>query len=314
MRITIFGTGGVGGYFGGRLAQAGEDVVFIARGEHLQALRAHGLRVDSIKGDFVVQPVQATDDPTQVGLVDVILVGVKAWQVPEAAEAMRPMVGPQTFVVPLQNGVEAPSELAAALGQEHVLGGLCGLITFIVEPGHIRHAGADPFIRFAELDNRPSERVERLRQAFDRAVGLTVEIPADIQIAMWQKFMFVTAWSGVGAVTRTPIGVFRSQPGTRQMLEQTMWEIYDVAQARNIALPKDIIGKMMEFLDSVPPEGTASMQRDIMNGRPSELEVQNGAVLCLGQEVGVETPVNAFIYHSLLPMEMRARGQLQFGE
>jgi 2-dehydropantoate 2-reductase len=195
-----------------------------------------------------------------------------------------------------------------------VLGGLCGLITFIVEPGHIRHAGADPFIRFAELDNRPSERVERLRQAFDRAVGLTVEIPADIQIAMWQKFMFVTAWSGVGAVTRTPIGVFRSQPGTRQMLEQTMWEIYDVAQARNIALPKDIIGKMMEFLDSVPPEGTASMQRDIMNGRPSELEVQNGAVVCLGQEVGVETPVNAFIYHSLLPMEMRARGQLQFGE
>ena len=312
MRIAIFGAGGVGGYFGGRLAQAGEDVVFIARGEHLQALRAHGLRVDSIKGHFVVQPVQATDDPTQVGLVDVILVGVKAWLVPEAAQAMRPMVGPQTFVVPLQNGVEAPSQLAAALGHEHVLGGLCGLITFIVEPGHICHAGADPFIRFGELDNRPSERVERLRQAFDRAEGLTVEIPPDIQAAMWQKFMFVTAWSGVGAVTRAPIGVFRSQPGTRQMLEQTMWEIYNVAQARNIALPKNIISKMMEFLDSLPPEGTASMQRDIMNGRASELEVQNGAVVRLSLEVGVETPVNAFIYHSLLPMEMRARGQVQF--
>ena len=314
MRIAIFGTGAVGGYFGGRLAQAGEDMVFIARGEHLKALRAHGLRVDSIKGDFVVQPVDATDDPTRVGLVDVILVGVKAWQVPETAQAMRPMVGPQTFVLPLQNGVEAPSQLAEVLGQEHVLGGLCGLISFIVEPGHICHAGADPFIRFSELDNRPSERVERLRQAFDRASGLTVEIPPDIHVAMWQKFMFITGWSGVGAVTRAPLGVFRSQPGTRQLLEQTIREIYNVARARNIALPKDIIVKTMAFLDSLPPDGTASMQRDIMNGRPSELEVQNGAVVRLGQEVGVETPVNTFIYHSLLPMEMAARGQLQFGE
>jgi len=314
MRIAIFGTGAVGGYFGGRLAQAGEDIVFIARGKHLQTLRAHGLKVDSIKGDFVVHPVTATDDPTQVGLVDVILVGVKAWQVPEVAQAMRPMVGPQTFVVPLQNGVEAPSQLAAVLGQEHVLGGLCGLITFIVEPGHVCHAGADPFIRFGELDNSPSERVERLRKAFDRASGLTVEIPPDIQVAMWQKFVLITAWSGVGAVTRAPIGVFRSQPGTRQMLKQTISEIYNVARAHNIALQEDNIGKTMEFLDSLPPDGTASMQRDIINGRPSELEAQNGAVVRLGQQVGVETPINAFIYYSLLPMEMRARGQLQFDE
>jgi 2-dehydropantoate 2-reductase len=314
MRIAIFGAGAVGGYFGGRLAQAGEDVVFIARGEHFQALRARGLRVDSIKGDFVLQSVYATDDPAQVGLVDVILVCVKAWQVTEAMQAMRPMIGPKTFVVPLQNGVEAPSQLAAGLGKEHVLGGLCGLITFIVEPGHTCHAGTDPFIRFGELDNRPSERVERLRQAFDRTSGLTAEIPPDIHVAMWQKFVFVTAFSGVGAVTRAPIGVLRGQPGTRQMLEQTICEIYNVARARNIALPKNVIDKTMEFLDSLPLDGTASMQRDIMNGRPSELEVQNGAVVRLGQEVGVETPVNNFIYHSLLPMEMRARGQLQFGE
>ena len=313
MRIAIFGTGGVGGYFGGRLAQAGEDVVFIARGEHLQALRTHGLRVDSIKGDFVLQPVHATDDLAQAGVVDVILVGVKAWQVPEAAQAMRPMVGSDTFVVPLQNGVEAPIQLSAVLGREHVLGGLCGLITYIVGPGHIRHAGADPFIRFGELDNRPSERVEKLCQIFDRAVGLTAQIPPDIQVAMWQKFLFVTAWSGMGAVTRAPMGVFLSQPGTRKMLEEIMCEIYNVAQARSIALPKDIVSKMMEFLDSLPPDGTASMQRDIMNGQPSELEVQNGAVVRLGQETGVETPVNAFIYHSLLPLEMRARGQLKFG-
>ena len=314
MRIAIFGAGSVGCYFGGRLAQAGEDVVFIARGEHFQAMRSSGLKVDSIKGDFVLQSVHATEDPAQVGLVDVVLVCVKAWQVTEAIQAMSPMIGPKTFVVPLQNGVEAPSQLAAGLGKEHVLGGLCGLITFIVEPGHICHAGTDPFIRFGELDNRISERVERLRQVFDQTSGLTAEIPPDIHVAMWQKFVFVTAFSGVGAVTRAPIGVLRSQPGTHQMLEQTIREIYNVAKARNIALPENVVDKTMEFINSLPPDGTASMQRDIMNGRPSELEVQNGAVVRLGQEVGVETPVNNYIYHSLLPMEMRARGQILFGE
>ena len=314
MRIAIFGAGAVGGYFGGRLAQAGEDVVFIARGKHFQALRARGLRVDSIAGDFVLQSVNTTDDPAQVGLVDLILVCVKAWQLSEAMQSMRPMIGPKTLVVPLQNGVEAPFQLAAGLGKEHVLGGLCGLITFIVEPGHICHAGADPFIRFGELDNRPSERVERLRQVFDRTSGLTAEISPDIHVAMWQKFVFVTSFSGVGAVTRAPIGVLRSQPGTRMMLEQTICEIYNVARACNIALPKNVIDKTMEFLDSLPPDGTASMQRDIMNGRPSELESQTGAVVRLGKEVEIQTPINNFIYQSLLPMEMRARGQLQFGE
>ena len=312
MRIAIFGTGAVGSYFGGRLAQAGEDVVFIARGENLQALRAHGLRVDSIKGDFVLQPIYATDDPTQAGVVDVILVSVKAWQVLEAAQAMRPMIGPQTFVVPLQNGVEAPTQLAAVLGQEQVLGGLCGLITFIVGPGHICHAGTDPFIRFGELDNRPSDRVEWLRKAFERTSGITVNIPSDIHVAMWQKFVLITAWSGMGAITRAPIGIFRSQPGTRQMLERTIFEIYDVARARDIDLPENVVVKTMKFLDALPSEGTASMQRDIMDGKPSELEAQNGAVVRLGQEVGVETPVNNFIYNSLLPMEMRAQGQITF--
>jgi 2-dehydropantoate 2-reductase len=314
MRIAIFGTGGVGGYFGGRLAQAGEDVVFIARGDHLQAMSRHGLRVDSINGDFVLESVQATDDPAQVGIVDVVLLGVKAWQVPETAEAIRPMVGPETVVLPLQNGVEASSQLAAVLGDEHVLCGLCGLMTFIVEPGHIRHAGADPFIRFGELENRPSERVERLRQAFDRASGVTAEIPPDIQVALWAKFLFVTPWSGVGAVTRSPIGILRDQPETRQMLEQAMAEIYNVGRAHNIALSKDVIGKTMDFVDSLLPAGTASMQRDIMNGQPSELEAQNGAVVRIGQQVGVETSINAFIYNSLLPMEMRARGQLEYPE
>jgi 2-dehydropantoate 2-reductase len=312
MRIAVFGTGGIGGYFGGRLAQAGEDVVFIARGEHLQAMRTNGLRVDSVKGDFVIKPVQATDDPKQVGIVDMILVGVKAWQVPEAAQAMHPMVGPDTFVLPLQNGVEASPQLAAVLGTGHVLGGLCGLMVFIAGPGHIRHAAVEPFIGFGELDNRPSERVKKLSQVFSKAQGIRVENPPDIHVGLWRKFLFVTASTGVGAVTRAPMGIYRSQPGTRRMLEQVAEEIYHVARARKIPLPRDVVSTGMALIDSLPPEGTTSIQRDIMNGRPSELEALNGAVVRMGKEVGVETPVNAFIYYSLLPMEMRARGQIQF--
>ncbi|MBL7063588.1 MAG: 2-dehydropantoate 2-reductase [Anaerolineae bacterium] len=311
MRIAVFGTGAVGGYFGGRLAQAGGEVVFIARGEQLRALRDRGLRVDSIKGDFVVRPVQATDDPAQVGVVDAVLVGVKAWQVTEAAQAMRPLVGPETFVVPLQNGVEAPSQLAAVLGAEHVLGGLCRIVSFVVEPGHVRHAGLEPYVALGELDDRPSERAERLREAFTWA-GVTAEIPPDIQVATWKKFLFIASFSGVGAVTRAPAGVLRSLPETRQMLEQAMHEILALAWAREIGLPEETIRQTMALINSLPPGGTASMQRDIMEGRPSELETQSGAVVRLGQEVGVATPLHAFIYHSLLPLEQRARGQVQF--
>ena len=312
MRIVIFGTGGVGGYFGGRLAQSGEDVVFIARGAHLQAMREYGLKIDSIKGNFVVNSVQATDDPNKISPADVILVSVKAWQVPEAAQAMRPMVGPETVVVPLLNGVEAPAQLADALGAEHVIGGLCGIISFVAGPGHINHAGADPFINFGELDNNKSERVVSLRRAFEKATGITVKIPPDIQVAIWRKFLLVAPWSGIGAITRAPLGTFLGLPETRQMLQEVMQEVFSVAQARDIVLPKDVVDKTLTFMDSLPPSGTASMQRDIMEGRPSELEAQNGAVVRLGQAAGVATPLNTFLYHSLLPMELKATDQVQF--
>lgn len=313
MRIAVFGAGAVGGYFGGRLAQAGEDVVLIARGEHLRTMQTHGLRVKSIEGNFIVDPVEATDDPTTVGVVDAILVAVKAWQVPEAARAMRPMVGPQTFVVPLENGVEAPSQLAAVLGETHVLGGLCRIISTLVEPGTIDHAGISPTITFGELEGRPSERAEKLRDVFQKAEGVTPQIPPDIHVAMWEKFLFIAALSGVGAVTRAPVGALCSLPETRQMLEQAMQEILAVAHARNIALSLETVPKTIAFIENLPPEATASMQRDIMAGRPSELASQNGAVVRLGQEASVETPVHSFIYHSLLPQELEARGQLQFG-
>lgn len=311
MRIAVFGAGGVGGYFGGCLARAGQEVVFIARGQHLQALRQQGLRVESVRGDFVVHPASATDDPGEVGTVDAVLVGVKAWQVPEAAQAMRPMVGRQTFVVPLQNGVEASDQLAAVLGAEHVLGGLCRIISSLVGPGQVRHAGMEPYVALGELDNRPSQRAERLRQAFEQA-GVTAEIPADIHVALWEKFLFIATLSGVGAVTRAPVGVLRTFPETRQMLERAMGEVFAVGQARGVPLSEEALSRTMALIDGLPPEGTASMQRDLMAGRPTELEFLSGAVVRLGGEVGVETPLHAFVYWSLLPLERRARGQVQF--
>jgi 2-dehydropantoate 2-reductase len=311
MRIAVFGTGGVGGYFGGRLAQGGQDVVFIARGAHLHAIQTTGLRVDSIKGDFVVSPAQASDDPVQVGPVDAVLVGVKAWQIPDAAQAMRPLIGEQTIVVPLENGVEAPEQLATVLGAEHVLGGLCQISAFIAGPGYIRHVGIEPYVAFGEMDGRPSERAGRLLQAFER-VGVEAVIPADIQVAMWDKFIFIAAVSGVGAVTRSPMGVYRSLSETRRMLVEAMQEIFAVAKARGVNMPGDVIEKRLLFTDNQPASVVASMQRDILEGRPSELMSQNGAVVRMGQVLGVPTPVNTFIYTCLLPQELRARGDLQF--
>jgi 2-dehydropantoate 2-reductase len=311
MRIAVFGAGSVGGYFGGRLALAGaDDVVFIARGAHLQALRTQGLRVESLKGDFIVPSVRATDDPTQVAPVDAVLVAVKAWQVPEAAQAMRPMVGPGTCVVPLQNGLEAPAQVAAVLGPQHVLGGTCVISSTVTAPGCIRHLGLDPSITFGELDDRTSPRAERLREAFLRA-EVTAIIPADIQVAIWDKFMAIR-FGPVGAVARVPAGVLRSVPETRRLVEQAGVETLMVARARGIALAEDSPTRMMAALDTIAPGIIASLQRDIEAGRPSELDALIGALVRLGAEVGVATPLHAFIYNTLLPQELRARGQLQF--
>ena len=311
MRIVIFGTGGAGGYFGAQLSLAGHDVIFIARGEHLSAIRAHGLCIETPSGDTVIQPALATDDPTQVTDVDAVLVGVKAWQVTEAAEAIRPMIGHDTFVVPLQNGVEASSQLAAALGSEHVLAGLCGTISWVTAPGRIRSIGTANSIKFAELHNRPSDRVERFRKAFERT-GVKVEVPTDIHKALWEKFLFVTSFGGVGAVTRAPLGIIRTIPETRRLLEQCLQEVFVVARARRVALADAVVADTMTFIDSLAANGTTSLHRDIASGKPSELESWNGAVVRLAREVDVATPLHEFVYYSLLPQEMRARGKMTF--
>ena len=308
MRIAIFGAGGIGGYLGGRLSQAGEEVVLIARGEHLAAIRENGLRVDSIKGDFVATPALATDNPAEVGTVDAVILGVKAWQVTDAAKAMRPMIGPDTFVVPMQNGVEAPGQLAAVLGERAVVVGLGGLISYIVGPGHILHAGSEPFVSFGESDDSTSERTQQLLQAFQNA-GVQANIPDNIHAALWGKLAFMAANSGVGAITRVPVGQWRSVTGSWEMAQQVVKEVLAVAHGKGIKMPIDALPATQARLESSPPGGTSSMQRDLMEGRPSELEVQTGGVVRLGLEVGAPTPVNAFIYNCLLPQEMRARGE-----
>jgi len=212
MRIAIFGSGGVGAYFGGRLARASHGVAFVARGAHLEALRRNGLAVESVAGDFTVRPVEVTDDPREIGPVDAVLVGVKAWQVREAARAMGPLLGAETFVVPLQNGVEAADELADVIGASRVLPGLCRIMSFVAGPGRIRHTSIAPRIEFGERDGRTSARVAALRDAFAQAEGLSAVTPPDIAVALWEKFLFIAPVSAVGAVTRMSAGAFRAVP------------------------------------------------------------------------------------------------------
>ena len=292
----------MGGYFGGRLARAGEDVTFIARGEHLQAIRTTGLRVDSRDDDFVIHPARATDDVNEVGETDLVILGVKAWQVPEAARAIKPIVGTSTTVLPLQNGVEAVPQLVDVLGSDNVIGGLCRIVSFVVEPGHIRHAGFTPSIIIGELDNQRTDRIVNIEQVFKRA-GLEITIAADIQVALWMKFLFIASFSGVGAMANAPAGVIRSDPNWRTQIVKAMEEIYTLAHARGINLPPDSIDTVMRAVDALPEDATSSMQRDIAAGKPSELEAQNGAVVRMAHEIGVDVPTHTLIYETLKPLE-----------
>lgn len=300
MRIVVFGTGGVGGYLGGRLAQAGEDVTFIARGEHLRAIRSNGLKVDSPGGDFVINPAKATDNVGEVGATDLVILGVKAWQVPEAARAIKPLVGPNTTVLPLQNGVDAVPQLVEALGSENIAGGLCRIVSYVVEPGHIRHAGFAPTIIIGELDNRRTERIAKIEGVFKHA-GLDTTIAGNIQVALWTKFLFIASFSGVGALANAPAGVLRSDPKWRALMQSAMEEIYTLAHARGVDLPSDSVAKVMAAVDGLPDDATSSMQRDIAAGKPSELESQNGAVVRMAHESGVQAPTHTLIYQTLKP-------------
>jgi 2-dehydropantoate 2-reductase len=310
MRIAVLGAGAVGGYFGGRLAEAGEEVVFVARGEHLAALRKHGLRVESLAGDFRIFPAECTDEPAGVGPVDLVILGTKAWQVMDAALAMRPLVGPETTVLPLQNGVEAPDQLASVLGTGSVVGGLCRIMSFLAAPGLIRHVGAEPVLTFGELDGRDTGRCRSLLAVLGSARGMRAELVPNIQVELWRKLQMMAATSAVGASARKPIGLLLALPETRRLLRACMDEVRDVAVARGVELPDEEADRTMAFLDRLPADGVTSLYRDLDAGRPSELEAQLGAVVRLGREAGVDTPVCATLYAALLPSELAARGEL----
>jgi len=305
VKIAVIGAGAVGGYFGGRLAAAGNDVTFLVRGKTLEALRSGLLRVKSVKGDFEVR-VAATNEPAEID-ADVVLVAVKAWQISEAANAIQKIARRDSVVVPLQNGMEAPAELAAILGESRVAGGLCRIVAEAIGPGQIDNSWAEPSTEFGELEPlRNPERLEQLRDAFV-AANVRCQIPRDICLAMWKKFLFII-WGSLGAVTRLPIGPIRSSPELRERLTAMLEEIAQIARAHGKDLNAETISKTLSMLDGQPAETTSSMQRDIMASRPSELEAQTGAVVRFGRKAGVPTPVHDSIYAELLPLEKRARG------
>ena len=306
LRFVIYGVGGVGGLFGALLARNGLDTAFIARGAHLDVIRRQGLTVSSPKGEMLVRPRAATADPAELGQADVILLCVKAEQVNGAAEHIAPMMHPESVVIPLQNGVEAADQARRVLGDKAVLTALCGMMSWVSAPGHIRTLGNACFIKFGELDNRRSERAIRLQDIFKDA-GIEAEVPADIDVALWEKFLFIASLGGVGAVCGEPFGLLRENSESRRMLELAMTEIFELGRARGVRLNPDVVERTLSYVDELPSAGTASMQRDIAAGRPSELDAWSGAVVRLGRASGVATPVHEHIYEALLPAEEKAR-------
>jgi 2-dehydropantoate 2-reductase len=311
LKIAIVGAGGVGGYFGGRWAQAGLDVTFLARGAHLEAMRARGLTLESPLGDARIEAV-ATDSAEEVGPVDLVVVATKAWQVEGAGPQIRPLVGPDTALLGLQNGVEAADAITRFAPPERILGATCRIMSFIREPGTVTHAGVEPTVVLGPLPASAPGLADSVFRTLDGAPGVTLQQSEEIQVEIWKKFLFLAAVSGMGGVTGAPIGVFRSVPETRLMLEAAMQEIREVGVARGIDLAPGSVAEALAFIDGAPADGTSSMQRDFRDGNRTELEVLSGAVARLGPEVGVPVPVHSMIYSALLPRELRARGTLSF--
>lgn len=310
MRLVIYGAGALGSYFGAKLCQQGHNVVFIARGRQLEALRTRGISVVSADEQFDLPSVQVTDDPAGVGKADYVLLAVKTWHIETVLPHLPGMVGADTRVLTLQNGVETPQIIGSVIGIAHVLAGVVRGFFAADAPGTVRHLGVRPSILFGQITHQKTAHASRLLECLLSA-GIHAEIPENIDTALWEKFMLVCAVSGVGAVTRVPIGAIREFPQTWQMLEGCMHEIARVAQAYDIPLSDDVVQRTMRFVDTFPFDATSSMQRDIMQGLPSELEAQTGAVVRLAAAQGIAVPIHEFIYASLVLQEQQARRTLE---
>jgi 2-dehydropantoate 2-reductase len=298
MRIAVMGSGGVGGYVGGRLAASGQDVTFVARGAHLAAIREHGLALRSALGDALIRPARASDDPAAIGPVDLVIFAVKLYDTEAAAEATRPLLGPHTGVVTFQNGVDSSDLLARVLGPEHVIGGVAHIAAVIAEPGVILHTGTMASFVFGELDDTRSERVGALVNALQSA-AVEHRISGDIQRDIWDKMAFLATFAGLTALMRLPIGPIREDAETRAMLREGLSEASAVARATGVRLPDDFVERTLERCDRLPYEMKSSMLQDLERGRRLELPWLSGAIVRLGRELGVATPNHAFITTAL---------------
>jgi 2-dehydropantoate 2-reductase len=307
-RFAIVGAGALGCYFSALLTKAGYPVALIARGRHLEAVRRDGIHVEDLGDSYQVAPARVTDRTADVGPVDAVVLTVKAWQVSEAAQEIGPLVKPGTRVLPLQNGVEAWDELAAVLGEEAPVMGLCRVVCALAAPGRVRHIGTAPTVEMGERDGAGLSGNAAALAAALQASGVRVRHPESMRVALWEKLLFIAGVSGTGAVARASVGETRACPPTRELLLRIMEEVAGVARASGVPLAGDSAVRAMAFVDSMTPASTASMQRDISDGLPSELEAIIGVVVRRGRDLGTATPATSFVYASLLPQERRARG------
>lgn len=305
MNIVVIGAGGVGGYFGGKLAQSGYKVTFVARGKHLDAIRLNGLKVKSINGDFTVH-TNAVSSISEIDKPDLVLLAVKSWQVVKVAEQLKSVISDDTIILPLQNGADNADKLRTVLNEKNVLAGLCKIVSRIEAPGIIDHFAYDPEIVFGEYANEKTARLEKIKTVFDKA-KIKSRISEDIHLDIWKKFLFIATVSGIGALTRSVFGAIRDDDGIRQIMYQTANEIVAIANAKGITLSNNDIELVFKVIDNLNHNTTASMQRDIMNGRPSELDNFNGYIVDMGKQLHVSTPVNTFIYNCLKPQEILSR-------
>jgi 2-dehydropantoate 2-reductase len=300
MRIAVMGTGGVGGYFGARLAQAGHDVAFIARGPHLAALRERGLAVKSANGDVRLAHPNVAEDPATLDPADVVLFAVKLWDTESAADAVRPLVARGGVIVPFQNGVESIDRIGAVVGAARVMGGVAYIAATITEPGVIAHTGTMARLRFGPVLPEQRAAAEALLAAC-KGAGIEAELSADIRRALWEKFAFLAAFSGITSVSRQPLGVVRGDPDSRAVLESAIREVWTLGRALRIGLADDFVGEQMKFADGLPAEMRSSMQNDLAAGNRLEAPWLCGAVARMAAAAGIPAPVNTTLYAALKP-------------
>jgi len=304
MRIAVMGAGGVGGYFGGRLAQAGNEVAFIARGRHLEGLRTKGLVIESSLGNATIK-VRAVERAEEAGTVDVVLFTVKLYDADAAAATLTPLIGPDTVVITLQNGVEAVDMVAKHVGKDHVAGAAAYIVIVIDKPGHLRHTAAHQLV-FGEPDGTRSPRLVAFEEACTRA-GFHAKTSTGIETDLWVKFVRLSTWSGMTAVTRCPMGVIRDDKDLFAMMMTAIDEAIAVGRARGVRFPENLVDETLKLIHRFPAESKSSMFEDLERGRPLELPWLSGAVVRLGREVGVPAPTHQFITTVLSPFVNGAR-------